>query len=70
MQTLFFPKLFSIINHNNAIKDIQTLLKSPEKSIKEIVNELEFPSLSFFGRYIQKQRLFNYNQLPDVPNTK
>ena len=46
MQTLFFPKLFCIINHNNAIKDIQTLLKSPEKSIKEIVNELEFPSSS------------------------
>lgn len=36
------------------IKDIQTLLKSPEKSIKEIVNELEFPSLSFFGRYVRK----------------
>lgn len=54
MQTLFFPKFFCIINHDNAIKDIQTLLKSPEKSIKEIVNELEFPSLSFFGRYVRK----------------
>ena len=30
------------------------MLKRPDKSIKEICNELEFPNLSFFGRYVKK----------------
>lgn len=36
------------------LKDIILLLKMPGKSIKEIYNELEFPNLSFFGRYVKK----------------
>ncbi len=36
------------------VKDIEYLLKKPGKSIKEICNELEFPNLSFFGRYVKK----------------
>lgn len=34
-------------------KDIEFLLKSPEKSIKEISNELNFSNLSFFGKYVK-----------------
>ena len=36
------------------VKDIDFLLKQRGKSIKEICNELEFPNLSFFGRYVKK----------------
>lgn len=36
------------------VKDIEYLLKKRGKSIKEICNELEFPNLSFFGRYVKK----------------
>lgn len=35
-------------------KDIETLLKSSRKSVKEISNELAFPNTSFFGRYVKK----------------
>lgn len=35
-------------------KDIERLLKSTRKSVKEISNELEFPNTSFFGRYVKK----------------
>ncbi len=34
--------------------DIQFLLKRSDKSIKEIAHELEFPNLSFFGKYVKK----------------
>ena len=36
------------------LKDIDYLLKYSSKSIKEIVNELEFPNISFFGKYVKK----------------
>lgn len=36
------------------VKDIDFLLKQRGKSVKEICNELEFPNLSFFGRYVKK----------------
>lgn len=36
------------------MKDIQYLLKKTTKSIKEIVNELDFPSISFFGKYVKQ----------------
>lgn len=35
-------------------EDVKRLLMRPEKSIKEIVTELEFPSISFFGKYVKK----------------
>ena len=35
------------------IKDIQILLKRSDKTIKEICNELDFPNLSFFGRFVK-----------------
>lgn len=36
------------------IKDVEFLLKTTRKSIKEISNELEFPNTSFFGRFVKK----------------
>lgn len=36
------------------LKDIEYQMKHTQKSIKEICNELEFPNLSFFGRYVKK----------------
>lgn len=36
------------------VGDIKRSLTRPEKSIKEISNELGFPSLSFFGKYVRK----------------
>ena len=36
------------------VRDVQYLLRQRGKSIKEICNELEFPNLSFFGRYVKK----------------
>lgn len=36
------------------IKDIEYLLKRTDKSIKEIANELNFPNLSFFGKYTKR----------------
>lgn len=35
-------------------KDIENLLKQPNKTIKEIANELEFANLSFFGKYVKR----------------
>lgn len=35
-------------------KDIECLLKQPNKTIKEIANELEFSNLSFFGKYVKR----------------
>lgn len=40
--------------NNYVMKDVYYLLKRQEKSIKEISNELDFPNLSFFGRYVKK----------------
>lgn len=36
------------------LKDIEYLMKHSSKSIKEITAELDFPSLSFFGKYVKK----------------
>ena len=36
------------------IKDIDYLLKHSQKSIKEIAWELQFPNLSFFGKYVKQ----------------
>lgn len=35
-------------------KDIETLLKDPQISIKEIANRLKFENLSFFGKYVKR----------------
>lgn len=35
-------------------KDIENLLKRPNKTIKEIANELDFANLSFFGKYVKR----------------
>ena len=35
-------------------KDIENLLKQPNKTIKEIANELGFANLSFFGKYVKR----------------
>lgn len=35
-------------------KDIDYLLKHTQKSVKEICIELEFPNLSFFGKYVRR----------------
>ena len=36
------------------VEDIKRNLMRPEKSIKQIVCELDFPSISFFGKYVKK----------------
>lgn len=40
--------------HQQTVKDIRTLLLTQDKSIKEICNELDFPNLSFFGKYVRQ----------------
>lgn len=35
-------------------KDIEYLMKRTQKTIKEISNELDFPDISFFGKYVRK----------------
>lgn len=45
------------------VKDIENLLKSSRKSVKEISNELEFPNTSFFGRYVKKNLGLTPNEL-------
>ncbi|EJW97283.1 transcriptional regulator, AraC family [gut metagenome] len=61
---------FKLINEL-VMDDITELLKYSEKSIKEIAEELEFPNISFFGKYIKSHtgmstteyRKFLINQL-------
>ncbi len=36
------------------VKDIEYRLRFSQKSIKEIAFEMDFPTLSFFGRYVKK----------------
>lgn len=36
------------------VQDIEYLLKCPDKTIKQIANELNFPNLSFFGKYVKR----------------
>lgn len=45
----------SDIIDNYVLKDINYLMKHTSKSIKEIACELEFPNLSFFGKYVRKR---------------
>jgi AraC-like DNA-binding protein len=35
------------------MKDIIRMLKYSDKSIKEIALELDFPNISFFGKYVK-----------------
>lgn len=35
------------------LKDIEFLLRQKDKSIKEVAEELNFPNISFFGRYVK-----------------
>ena len=44
----------SMLIHKAVTKDIADLLSYSNKSIKEIMVELDFPSLSFFGKYVKK----------------
>lgn len=44
----------SAIINRYVLEDVKRNLMRPEKSIKEIVCELEFPSISFFGKYVKK----------------
>ena len=37
------------------MKEIERLLKFNKMSIKEIANELNFSSISFFGKYVRKR---------------
>ena len=43
----------SIIDHY-VLEDVKRNLMRPEKSIKQIVSELDFASISFFGKYVRK----------------
>lgn len=45
------------------LKDIQNLLRSSKRSVKEISNELAFPNTSFFGRYVKKNLGCTPNEL-------
>lgn len=47
-------KTASWLIHEAVTKDIRNLLIYSNKSIKEIMVELGFPSLSFFGKYVKK----------------
>lgn len=49
-------------------KDIENLLKSSSKSVKEISNELDFPNTSFFGRYVKKNLGHTPNELRRLLN--
>lgn len=44
----------SAIVNRYVLNDVKTLLRQPNKGIKEIAYELDFPDLSFFGRYVKK----------------
>lgn len=47
-------KTASELIHKAVTKDVADLLLYSNKSIKEIMVELDFPSLSFFGKYVKK----------------
>ena len=58
------------------LKDINHLMRHTSKSVKEIACELEFPNLSFFGKYVRKhlgmspkayrEQLMNRNNQQDI----
>jgi AraC family transcriptional activator of pobA len=39
---------------DNTLEQIRYLLKNSDKSIKEIVSELDFPNISFFGKFVRQ----------------
>lgn len=45
------------------VVDIRFLLKNSDKSIKEIANLLEFPNISFFGKYCRSHLGFSPTEL-------
>ena len=47
-------KTASELINQYVVKDIVYLLHRPDKSIKDIAFELDFPNLSFFGKYVKK----------------
>lgn len=47
-------KRASDLINDYVIRDIDNLFKYSKKSIKEIAYELDFPNLSFFGKYVKK----------------
>ena len=47
-------KTASELINQYVVKDIVFLLQQPDKSIKDIAFELDFPNLSFFGKYVKK----------------
>ncbi len=49
---------FCIINEY-VLKDIRHLLKNSNKSVKEIADQLDFPNISFFGKYIKQHTGFS-----------
>lgn len=58
------------------IKEIEFMLKQSDKSVKEIANEINFPNLSFFGKYVranlgmspkQYRKKLLERKLPDTP---
>lgn len=44
----------SDILQSYVLNDVKTLLRQSDKGIKEVAYELDFPDLSFFGRYVKK----------------
>ena len=42
--------------NETAIREIEYMLCHTQSSIKEIVNELKFPNLSFFGKYFKAHK--------------
>lgn len=52
-------KTASYLIDHYVMKDIEHLMKHSLKSIKEISNELEFPNISFFGKYVKNH--FGYS---------
>lgn len=44
---------FSLIG-KYVVRDVEFMLKKQEMTIKEIANKLDFPNISFFGKYVKK----------------
>lgn len=44
----------SDIINQYVLNDVEILLRQSNKSIKEVANELDFPNLSFFGKYVKR----------------
>ncbi len=44
----------STIINRYIVRDIETRLRHSSSTIKEIANDLDFPNISFFGKYVRK----------------